>query len=102
MRDKYKITFPRNNDYEHLNKQFRLLKQKVGSFDNSPCLIFCLLLHLINTLLLQILLPMENLPREIAEAIKSGMEDSQLIQMANSLLEKGDQENAARVLEFCF
>ncbi len=44
---------------------------------------------------------MENLPKEIADAIKSGLEDSQLIQMANSLLEKGDQENAARVLEFC-
>jgi len=45
---------------------------------------------------------MENLPKEIAEAIKGGLEDSQLIKMANSLLEKGDQENAARVLEFCF
>jgi hypothetical protein len=44
---------------------------------------------------------LENLPKEIAEAIKSGMEENQLIQMATSLLEKGDQENAARVLEFC-
>lgn len=44
---------------------------------------------------------MEHLPKEIADAIKSGIEESQLIQMANKLLENGDQENAARVLEFC-
>lgn len=44
---------------------------------------------------------MENLPREIADAIQNGLEDSQLIQMANRLLENGDPENAARVLEFC-
>ena len=44
---------------------------------------------------------MENLPKEIAEAIKSGVEDNQLIQMAKQLLENGDPENAAKVLEFC-
>jgi hypothetical protein len=44
---------------------------------------------------------LENLPGEIAEAIRKGASDSQLIQMANRLLEKGDLENAARVLEFC-
>jgi len=45
---------------------------------------------------------MENLPKEVAEAIKSGMEDNQLIQMAQDLLDRGDQENAAKVLDFCF
>ncbi|WP_153244834.1 hypothetical protein [Labilibaculum antarcticum] len=44
---------------------------------------------------------MENLPKEIADAIKNGMDESQLIQMATRLLEKGDQKNAARVLEYC-
>ncbi|MBN2598715.1 hypothetical protein [Labilibaculum sp.] len=44
---------------------------------------------------------MENLPKEIADAIKNGMEENQLIQMATRLLEKGDQENAAKVLDFC-
>jgi hypothetical protein len=45
---------------------------------------------------------MENLPKEIAEAIKNGMADNQLIRMAQELLEQGDQENAAKVLDFCF
>lgn len=45
---------------------------------------------------------MENLPKEIAEAIKNGVADNQLIKMAQDLLEKGDQENAAKVLDFCF
>ncbi|MCY1636768.1 MULTISPECIES: hypothetical protein [Marinifilum] len=45
---------------------------------------------------------MENLPKEIAEAIKNGAADNQLIKMAQDLLENGDQENAAKVLDFCF
>ena len=44
---------------------------------------------------------MENLPKEIADAIKNGMEENQLIKIATRLLEKGDQENAAKVLDFC-
>ncbi|GAB7086254.1 hypothetical protein JCM15579A_03580 [Marinifilum fragile] len=53
------------------------------------------------TLLLQCF-NMENLPKEIAEAIKNGAADNQLIKMAQDLLENGDQENAAKVLDFCF
>ena len=45
---------------------------------------------------------MEHLPKEIAEAISKGLEEIQLIKMAEELLEKGDKENAARVLEYCF
>jgi hypothetical protein len=45
---------------------------------------------------------LEQLPKEIADAIKAGLKENQLIQIANQLLEKGDRENAARVLEFCF
>ncbi|WP_180335651.1 hypothetical protein [Labilibaculum filiforme] len=44
---------------------------------------------------------MENLPKEIADAIKNGMGEKPLIEMATRLLEKGDQENAARVLDLC-
>jgi len=44
---------------------------------------------------------LENLPQEIADAIKKGVETNQLIQMANKLLENGDQENAAKVLDYC-
>lgn len=44
---------------------------------------------------------MENLPKEIADVIKGGAEDSQLIKIANELLEKGEQETAAIVLDFC-
>lgn len=44
---------------------------------------------------------LEKLPGEIADAIQKGASENELIQMANRLLEKGDQENAARVLELC-
>ena len=44
---------------------------------------------------------MEKLPIEIAEAINKGLEEIQLIKMAEELLENGDKENAARVLEYC-
>lgn len=44
---------------------------------------------------------MEKLPKEIEDAIKNGMNENQLIKMASSLLEKGDQKNAAKVLEYC-
>jgi len=44
---------------------------------------------------------LEQLPKEVAEAINKGVEENQLIKMAGYLLENGDQENAARVLEYC-
>ncbi|WP_209319654.1 hypothetical protein [Ancylomarina longa] len=44
---------------------------------------------------------LENLPQEIADAIRKGAKTNQLIQMANQLLENGDQENAAIVLDYC-
>ena len=44
---------------------------------------------------------MEKLPKKVAEAIKNGTDTDQLIQMAQELLENGDQENAAKVLDYC-
>jgi hypothetical protein len=38
----------------------------------------------------------------ITVAVEDGLRDNQLIQIAQELLEQGDQENAAKVLDFCF
>jgi len=45
---------------------------------------------------------LENLPRAIAEEIKKRPQECELIKLAQKLLDRGDKENAAKVLDVVF